>query len=204
MNVKVIAGRLCLVVLSASLLVLIGLFTGNANAFVDGPPPGTTGGFGEDTCRQCHFDYELNHASGSFRLDGIPESYTAGQEYVITLHLTHPQMERGGFELAARFSSGSLSGRQAGSFEALDDRVAIVKGKDGAMEYVRQTRSGSAVQPKGASNWSVRWRAPGDAAGPVVFHAAANAANFDDSPLGDYPYAQQVTSRALGAWQKRQ
>jgi len=32
--------------------------------FPDGPPPAHTGGFGEPTCRACHFDGDLNAEGG--------------------------------------------------------------------------------------------------------------------------------------------
>src|SRR5687768_14379462 len=96
-----------LLVLSAS------PFTTKGVAFVNGPPPAMTGGFGEESCRQCHLDFDLNDAAGSLRLEGIPETYTAGEQYMITIRLTHPQLERGGFELAARFENGPSAGRQA-------------------------------------------------------------------------------------------
>jgi hypothetical protein len=41
--------------------------------------------------------------------------------------------------------------------------------------------------------WTFRWTAPADAPGrAVVFHVAANAANDDDSPLGDFIYARAL------------
>ncbi|HUF79249.1 MAG TPA: hypothetical protein VMR44_10065, partial [Thermoanaerobaculia bacterium] len=37
----------------------------------------------------------------------------------------------------------------------------------------------------GQAAWTLRWIAPPEPAGPVLFHATANAANDDDSELGD-------------------
>jgi hypothetical protein len=173
----------------------VGLPALNGVTYVDGPPPATTGGFGEDTCRMCHLDYDLNDRAGSLVLEGIPESYSAGQGYIITIRLAHPRLERGGFEMAARFASGERAGQQAGLLESVEARTWVVRGEDGAVQYVRQTRSGSAPESKGAIQWAVRWKAPEEAAGPVVFHVSANASNFDDSPLGDFPYLKEVTSR---------
>jgi hypothetical protein len=167
---------------------------------VNGPPPATTGGFGEDNCRMCHFDYALNDGSGSLRLEGIPEKYTPGERYVITIRLAHPQMQRGGFQMASRFATGERRAQQAGSFELLDAgldagndaRVATIN-KEGTIQYVLQTFAGSSPEAKGSIHWSVRWQAPREAAGPIVFHTAANAANYDDSPLGDFPYFLETT-----------
>src|SRR5262245_27145187 len=44
-------------VLVATFLIGLGLFTDGNAAYVNGPPPATTGGFKEDTCRMCHIDY---------------------------------------------------------------------------------------------------------------------------------------------------
>jgi hypothetical protein len=176
----------------ASLVLVAGLFT-SLVAHVDGPPTATTGGFGEETCRMCHFDYELNDPAGSLRLEGLPGSYVPGEAYLLTLRLSHPALERGGFELAARFAAGESAGQQAGSFEAVGNDVEIVPGTSGAVQFARQTRAGTSPRSKGVIAWSLRWQAPTDARGPITFNVAANAANFDDSPLGDFPYATAVT-----------
>ena len=38
------------------------------------------------------------------------------------------------------------------------------------------------------TRWVLRWQSPAAAAGDVLIHVAANAANYDDSPLGDFIY----------------
>jgi hypothetical protein len=168
-------------------------FASVAKPLVDGPPPGVSGGFGEETCRKCHFDFELNDPSGSLRVDGLPDAYFPGKEYVLTVRLTHPQMERGGYELAARFAGGEPAGRQSGALSSSDPRSRIVTDSIKNVQYALQSREGSAVERKGATAWEIRWKAPENPAAAVVFHVAANAANYDDSPLGDYPYASSVT-----------
>ena len=75
-----------------------------AIAYVEGPPPGNTGGFGEQSCLQCHFDGPLNDPDGSLRLEGVPESYVPGDEYRIDIVLVRSDIRRGGFELAVRFA----------------------------------------------------------------------------------------------------
>jgi hypothetical protein len=40
-------------------------------------------------------------------------------------------------------------------------------------------------------DWTVEWEAP-PAGGAVIFHAAANAANDDSSPLGDFIYTVEA------------
>jgi hypothetical protein len=41
----------------------------------------------------------------------------------------------------------------------------------------------------------LRWTAPEEARWPVAAHVAANAANDDDSPLGDFVYTTAAGSR---------
>jgi hypothetical protein len=175
------------------LCVFVVLFTVRGEAYVNGAPPATTGGFGEETCRMCHIDYPLNESSGSLRLEGIPDRYVPSERYLITIRLAHPQLERGGFQMSSRFAVGEQKGRQAGSFELLDTRTSIVTNKEGTIQYVRQTSGGSSPESKGSIAWSVRWQAPSSTAEAVAFHTAANASNYDDSPLGDYPYAAETT-----------
>jgi hypothetical protein len=61
--------------------------------------------------------------------------------------------------------------------------------------YAGHTAAGAAQIRGGEARWRVRWRAPAEAAGPVVFHLAANAGNFDDSELGDFVYLASAVSR---------
>ena len=61
--------------------------------------------------------------------------------------------------------------------------------------YAAHTAAGAAPASGGEACWRVRWRAPAEAAGPVVFHVAANAGNFDDSELGDFVYLASAVSR---------
>ena len=182
-------------ILAASLLVGVGSFTPRGSAYMVGPPLGMTGGFGEDTCYSCHFDYGLNQGEGSLELEGIPDTYTPAKAYPITVRLTHPRMERGGFELAVRFSEGDGAGQQAGSLNADDDRVAVVLAEGSSVQYAWQTEDGSVPEGELAIRWTLRWMAPNEGAGPVVFHVAGNAGNYDESALGDFPYATQITSR---------
>jgi hypothetical protein len=68
-----------------------------------------------------------------------------------------------------------------------------------AISYAGHTAATAEVET-GEAQWLVRWRAPaGAAAAPVVFHAAANAADYDDSELGDRIYVASAVSRPTAA-----
>jgi hypothetical protein len=165
-------------------------------AFSEAPPTAHTGGFGERTCRACHFDGELNEAGGGLALGGVPTVYRPGERYRITVVLRRGEMQRGGFQLATRFAEGAAAGRQAGVLRAPDERVKVTEGTRGGVQYVSHTRPGIQLTQAGRIEWAVEWTAPASAAGPVVFHAAANAANGDESQFGDFVYTETHVSRA--------
>jgi len=175
-------GRVALAIVALAAAPAVGA------AFVEGPLPGMTGGFGEPTCRQCHFDHPLNAAPGSVALSGVPEHYTPGRTYALVLTLRHPEMARGGFQVAARWADGDAAGRQAGRWVATGPGVQTIPAPSGGVVYLQHTRAGTAIATAGEIRWTLRWVAPGATGSAVAFHAAVNAANDDDSPLGDYIY----------------
>lgn len=182
---------------AAAALALLALPAERAQAgFPDGPPLAHTGGFGEPTCRACHFDGDLDVEGGGLALGGIPAAYVSGEPYRITVTLRRGEMKRGGFELAVRFAEGAAAGRQAGSLRALDERVKVTEGTPGGVQYATQARPGVQISEAGKIEWVVEWTAPSPAEGPVVFHAAANAANGDASQFGDFVYTATQTARA--------
>ena len=161
--------------------------------YLDGPPPAHTGGFGEDTCHECHWDHELNNPDGTLTLSGIPNDYLPGQTYQMNIMLNHVAMRRGGFQLTARFLEGSDVGRQAGTLRPLDAHTTTVVGDTSDVEYVQHTTVGSTLPTPGLANWVIEWSSPVTPTSPIIFHVAANAGNDDDSDLGDFVYTTQLT-----------
>jgi Reeler domain-containing protein len=180
-----------IVILAALFLMSLPLVSG---AFKEGPSPNVTGGFGEHTCQQCHFDNPLNAPGGSLRLTGIPASYVPGRTYPVTIVLSRIGLQRSGFEVSARFATGVRKGKQAGTWHTVDARVQLISGEtDPGVTFVQHNLTGSRANTRGTNSWTVNWTAPsGDA--PVQFNVAANASNDDDSPLGDYIYLKVVRS----------
>ncbi len=182
--------RSTVLVLAAYLMLALGQAPPPAGShparYADAPPPAHTGGFGEPTCRQCHFGGELNAPGGTLALDGVPKTYAPGERYEITVRLRRDEMQRGGFELAARFAEGPAAGAQAGTLHPADtQRVAITT--EDRVQYAHQTLAGTKLDTADAARWALIWTAP-DTTAPVVFHAAANAANDDASAFGDLVY----------------
>jgi hypothetical protein len=175
---------------AAASLAAAGSARVHGRAYPFGAPPGTTGGFGEPTCLMCHFGNELNDPAGSLTIEGLPERYTPGQAYRLIIRLRRPRMAAAGFQLSARTPAGA----QAGTFAAVAGTAAAKVETAAGILYAGHTEPGSRLATPGTAEWSVLWTAP--AAGPVTFSAAANAADDDRSPLGDYVYALERTARA--------
>jgi hypothetical protein len=151
--------------------------------FKTGPPPGHTGGFGEPTCRACHSDAGLNEPGGELAITGAPPGYEPGRTYQLEVVLRRAGMLRAGFQLSARFADGAAAGALAPG----DARSFVTWDTLSHVRYIEHNLAGTALSGDGG-RWMVRWTAPGDARGVVVFNAAGNAANDDDSPLGDLIY----------------
>lgn len=159
------------------------------SGYPDAPPPATTGGFGEPTCVSCHFA-STPDTLGSLALRGLPATYEPGRTYELIVELAREDMAAAGFELSARFAAGPARGRQAGGFRVPGDDVAVTP--QAGVDYVHQTLAGVVPSTAGLARWRIEWSAP-ERLDPVRFHVAANAANGDESPLGDRVYALEET-----------
>lgn len=156
----------------------------------DGPPAGFSGGFGEDHCQACHSGDKVNASPGSLKISA-PQRYSPGETYAVTITLTRPGMAIGGFQLTARFVDDST---QAGTLQAdgQKDRVKVMH--DRGVQYAYHLRPGTELTAAEVVRWTLRWTAPvGSRA--VLFHAAANAANGDDTQFGDFVYTSRAHSR---------
>ena len=162
---------------------------GAAGLHPEGPPAAYTGGFGEPTCTECHFDADVNAGPGTLVLDGVSATVTAGSTHTLTVRLAHAGQLRAGFMLSARTAAGA----QAGTLMPADACVTITHAGDVA--YAHHTLPGTELTGD-AKTWTVRWTA--DAVDPgtdVVFHIVGNATNDDASPFGDFVYATSTTVR---------
>ena len=164
-------------------------------AYREGPLPNMAGGFGDADCHSCHFDKPLNAPGGRLVLD-VPATYTPGQTYPLTVTLERTNVERGGFEIVARYANGPAKSQQAGSWLVPQDgRLQIIpSAQDATLLFVQHTTAGTVAKMPGTIQWSMEWKAPQDAA-PVQFNVAANASNDDASPIGDYVYTKEAIAR---------
>jgi hypothetical protein len=164
-------------------------------AYKEGPFPNVAGGFGDQTCHRCHLDNPMNAPGGSLSIAGVPPTYEAARTYSISVTLMRAGMKRGGFEIVARFLSGKSKGKQAGAWHLPDQRLQIIPSQvDQELKFVQHNLAGSRAATAGSNSWTVDWTAPSPAAAPIQFNIAGNAANDDDSPLGDYIYTKLARS----------
>jgi hypothetical protein len=160
-------------------------------SYAEGAPPGFSGGFGEQSCHACHFHAEVNAGRGRVTLAGVPERFAGGARYPITITLSRPGMQLGGFQLTARFRD---DGAQAGTLApAPGEEQRVRVDLDGQVQYADQRQKGTALAAPETARWSLIWTAPSTAAA-VVFHVAANAADADGTVEGDYIHTTMVES----------
>jgi hypothetical protein len=167
-----------------------------SRAHLTGPPPGHTGGFGEPDCTACHTGDEVNAYGGRVEILGLPDAWTPGGRYPLTVVVTMEETAAAGFQLSSRFPDGT----QAGEFTPVDPRVTVTAGEgDPELRYAHHTEAGALDARADGSRWLVEWVAPGGAnSGDVVFNVAGNSANGDNSPLLDLVYLAEVRVPAGG------
>lgn len=145
-----------------------------------------TGGFGEETCRSCHFDYNLNPEEGKLTVSGFEDKVSAGQQVQIQINVEREELGAAGFQLSARYENG----KQAGNFElGNNERIMFSKSVPDSVQYLQHTGEGSKPGTNNSQTWTVTWEAPDSVAGPVIFNLAVNAANGDQSEFGDFIYS---------------
>jgi hypothetical protein len=169
--------------LAAALLATV-MRLAASHEYAEGAPPGFSGGFKEESCHACHFHEEPNSSGGRLAIDGVPTTFVAGQRYTLTVTLIRGEMKRAGFQLTARFKD---SGAQAGTLVPGPDeggRVGVEN--QSGIQYAGQKQPGSTVAAA-VARWTILWTAP-NGGGPVIFHAAANAADGNGSADGDFVY----------------
>jgi hypothetical protein len=161
-----------------------------AGGFPDGAPARVTGGFGEDSCYACHWEGTENDGVGTLTLGGLPEVWTPGAEYLLTVEIRHPGMEVAGFQLATRWGADTT---QAGALAVPDDeadRVALLE--EGGVSFAQHREAGTALAAEAIGRWTVHWTAPTEPRGEVVVNLAAVAGDQDRSQMGDDVYTLEV------------
>lgn len=155
------------------------------------PPASRTGGFGEQTCAQCHTG-ALNPSTGKVGIT-VPAVYTPGTSFPVQVTITDTGggRARWGFQMSARFAKGT----QAGTFAAADANTTV-RTASWLGSNIQYASHSSAVRQQGESfTYSLRWTAPPDVlGGEVIFHVTADASDGDGNAPGDRIYAAEYRS----------
>jgi len=161
-----------------------------------GPKNSKTGAPGEGICAEsdCHTDYEVNSGPGSFQLLGVPNVYTPGKTYPITIRISQKGQSRWGFQVTAIGGDSARSGEIAKHDDNLTQLdTDEVRGHE--RFYLKHTRRGTQRGTEnGPVSWQFTWKAPDDSSEVVSFYAAGNAANGNRENSGDYIYQTSIKS----------
>lgn len=161
------------------LLFLIGLAPCDIIANPGVFPFGNTGAPGSQVCTQCHFP--SGSGGGSISLIFPSSSYEAGQTYTLRVQVADTGQGRFGFALAARNGANNLT--SAGVLAAKGGNTIAQGGEVGQF---------NAPFASGSFEFQVDWTAPATGAGPVTFYFVGNAANGDNTQLGDFIYQSSL------------
>jgi len=150
-----------------------------------------TGGFTEETCRSCHFDYNLNPPGGSLAVNvsSPVHLHLNDRRYSILISVKRAGLGAAGFQLTARYPDGT----QAGAFDINDHtNVQLTPQISDSIHYVQHSGSGFAPKHADSTSWNITWIAPATLTDTVVLNIAANAANGDQSEFGDWIYSRKI------------
>ena len=156
-----------------------------AIAYPEGAPWGAADPDAPEHCASCHWERDPVYDSAALALTGLPQGYTAGQTYTLTITLQAMDAAVSGFQFLA-MADGQLAGALHGPTEHVE-RAALGTG-------VRSVAA-TALQD-GVARWTITWRAP-DADGDIEFRLAAMAGNDDQSPFGDQVHYRRFSVPAL-------
>lgn len=158
-----------------------------------GPIESVTGAPGESTCADCHGGGTLG---GTLAINGLPQSYTPGQDITITVRLAQTGRTRFGFQLTAIDSTG----KQAGTLTTNDNRTQLQSAQvnGNTRQYINHTSPGTDPFQTGVGQWTFTWKAPAQDVGQITFYAAGNAANNNGTTSGDsiYTTSASITTTA--------
>ena len=142
-------------------------------------------------CTACHFSYELNSGNGDLVLLGVPAEYVPGETYPLTVILSDPGQQRWGLEVTVLDDADPFA--QGGSLIVTDPlHTQISEDVDGTEDYLKHTSDGTYWPSDGPTEWTFDWVAP-ELPG-ITFYLVGNAADGDQSFIGDYIYARTVSA----------
>lgn len=168
-----------------------------ALAISTGAPEGSSGAPREGTCTQCHGG-TANSGPGRLRIDAGSGLYAPGEKVHVRVVIEDPSAKRWGFQLTARLESNPDA--SAGKLETAGTDTQVIS--SGLLQWITHTARGTRLGSTSSVTFEFDWTAPDSAAGPVVFYAAANAANGNGNSDGDRIYASTLRVAAAAAVQR--
>ncbi|MCP5113823.1 MAG: hypothetical protein GY953_23575 [bacterium] len=177
------------------------------DAFIDGPPIRRTGAAvdgGLDCTTGCHNSFGSANSDPAGRILIEAAGYRPRVDQTIRVIVEHPEAKRWGFQLTARRFNDPT--QQAGAFTP-DEQIRVVCDPseeeapcNGDIEFATHRRTSTQDDRPDRAIWTIKWTAPGDDVGDIVFFAAGNAAG---DPLsnnqGDRIYTTSLTISNAGA-----
>ncbi|MEX0968178.1 MAG: choice-of-anchor V domain-containing protein [Bacteroidia bacterium] len=186
-------------------IIVIALFyVSESRTSPTGAPSGHTNAPGESVCANssCHTSNPLNSGGGSVSIsiedmDGPVTSYTAGEDYTITISLKAATSQTtelvGGFQLVALDNDGT----SRGSFTLSPDMKTTNSLIGGNLRTYATHTMPESFFPGTGHEWALGWTAPASPAGALTFYAAANSGNGDGTSFGDFIYANSFVLDGL-------
>jgi uncharacterized protein (TIGR03437 family) len=162
---------------------------------------------GGATCTACHRGNDLNSPGGFVRIEAVP--YRPGEKQTVRVTVSHPEAQRWGFQLTARLASDAT--QKAGAFTVIPNGPLKVRcapaGRDATLtepcgnevEFIEHggTPDSTFGGSNGTKTFELEWTAPeGANVGDVVFYAAGNAANGNNTNTGDRIYNTSLRIQA--------
>lgn len=151
--------------------------------------PNVGAGF-EPNCRDgCHSSNPLNAAGGTLSITA-PAQYVPGDTLTMVVNLEKDGQRRWGFEGTAL----NASRLPAGNF-IVTDIVHTSKATGGnGRQYIKHVGAGTYPGTLNQSpGWTFDWAAPVAGTGTVTFYFVGNAANNDNTNIGDFIYSKVIT-----------
>jgi len=169
------------------------------------PRAGVPGDVGGQNCSGCHrtFGAANSDPAGSVKIEA--GSYKPGVPQIIKVTVFHPEALRWGFQLTARVKGEDQ--RMAGTFTA-DSNIQVKCSPgptgsappcNGVTEFAEHRVVSTLGGANGSKTFEIEWNPPASEVGEVVFYAAGNAANGDNTLNGDRIYTSTLTVANGGA-----
>lgn len=175
------------------------LLSASLSATENGLPVGRTGGFGEQTCSQCH-RAEPSGAGRQVSVSVDVGPYVAAAKQRVVVKVEGRGASRWGFQLTARRADDTTM--PAGTFEAVNQFTSVrcADGTfspcpEGGVTYVTHTSVGAAGGGQaGFKQFAFDWTPPSENVGPITFAASGLAADGDMGTNSDLTATTTATS----------